>query len=210
MTGQVHEQRRHVVNAQNRLRALRILGVIVLLALLPVGAASSQGLAGENGMPEASPPALEVLNLHLDLPTGARIDYLRIFYYDTSPADSYAWVTTYNGAGGYIDRAAVTSSGSAGYGTNLGSYVGHIVDNENNAYVLNWRPYQFGSAMRLCGLRVAYRLPTGPGTWSGFYYVMAAGSTLLPRSSSVGWSNSPDGGCTFLDYEMYLPLVLKP
>jgi hypothetical protein len=101
----------------------------------------------------------EVMNLHLDLPTGSRIDYLRIFYFDTSASDSQAWVTTYNGAGGLTDVLYVTSAGNAGYGTALSNYVGHVVDNANNAYVLNWRPNVIGSTMRLCGLRVAYRLP---------------------------------------------------
>jgi hypothetical protein len=200
------------MNAQKSLRALRVLALIAILLLLPAGAASSQGVAGSDSIPEVQPavdPQFEVLNLHLDIPTGARIDYLRIFYYDSSPSDSIAWVTTYDGAGGLSDLTSVASSGAAGYGTNLSGFVNHIVNNLDNAYVLNWRPYQLGSSMRLCGLRVAYRLPTGPSTWSEFYYVFAAGSTLLPRSSGVGWSNSPDGGCTFVDYRNFLPIVRK-
>lgn len=102
----------------------------------------------------------EVLNLHLDLPTGARVEYLRMYYYDTSTSTSVAWVTTYNGEGDYSDAAVVSSSGNSGYGTTLSAAVSHIVANDTSAYVLNWRPNATGTTMQLCGLRVAYRLPT--------------------------------------------------
>jgi hypothetical protein len=34
-----------------------------------------------------------------------------------------------------------------------------VVDNSDGGYVLNWLPNVTGTTMRLCGLRVAYRLP---------------------------------------------------
>jgi hypothetical protein len=68
-------------------------------------------------------------------------------------------LTTYNGAGGFTDLYFVGSTGTAGYGTALSPQVFHIVNNADNAYVLNWRPNATGNTMRLCGLRVAYRLP---------------------------------------------------
>lgn len=100
-----------------------------------------------------------MFNVPLDLPQGSRIDYLRLYFYDTSASDSRAWVTIYDGAGGYVDVIGVNSSGTAGYGTTQSAYMGHIVNNSSNAYVLNWRPNVTGSTMMLCGLRVAYRLP---------------------------------------------------
>lgn len=102
--------------------------------------------------------ASTVYNIHLEIPDGARIDYLRIFYNDASTSDSYAWVTRYDDYGGIEDVASVTSSGSSGYGTQLSSFVSHEVDNVNYSYVLNWRPVVVGSSMQLCGLRVAYRV----------------------------------------------------
>ena len=103
----------------------------------------------------------ELFNINLSLPEGSRIDYLRIYYYDTSGSnDSRAWITTYNASGGYSDITTVTSAGSGGYGTRLSSYLGHVVNNASNSYVLNWSANQNGSSMRLCGLRVAYRTPT--------------------------------------------------
>lgn len=100
-----------------------------------------------------------VFNLQLDIPHGARIDYLRIFYYDTNATSSTAWVTRYDDVGGLQDVTNVSSAGTAGYGTVLSAFVDHIVDSVDYSYVLNWRPNVLGSTMRLCGLRVAYRLP---------------------------------------------------
>lgn len=100
-----------------------------------------------------------ILNLHLDIPNGVRIDYLRIYYYDTSPGDSVAWITRYDDGGGYQDITYVYSSGDTGYGTQLSPLITHVVDNVNYSYVLNWRPLVAGSSMALCGLRVAYLLP---------------------------------------------------
>jgi hypothetical protein len=111
------------------------------------------------GCVSASTEAGNLFNVHLGLPEGSRIDYLRIFYYDTSGSNSRAWITTYDGEGGYSDLTYVNSSGNSGYGTALSDYVGHVVDNSDNSYVLNWRANVAGSTMRLCGLRVAYRLP---------------------------------------------------
>lgn len=108
----------------------------------------------------SSGSASTILNLHLDIPNGARIDYLRIYYYDTDAANnSTAWITSYDDEGGLVDITNVSSAGSSGYGTQLSPLVEHVVDNVYHSYVLNWRPYATGSSMALCGLRVAYRLP---------------------------------------------------
>jgi catechol 2,3-dioxygenase-like lactoylglutathione lyase family enzyme len=102
----------------------------------------------------------DLFTLHLEVPHGARIDYLRIFYYDTNAAATRGYITTYDAQGGTIDLVGVSSTGTAGYGTALSAYLGHIVDTENDAYVLNWVPGAQGTTVRLCGLRVAYRLPS--------------------------------------------------
>ncbi len=98
-------------------------------------------------------------NVNLELPEGSRIDYLRIFFYDTSASDSWAWITSYDGAGNTDDMVDVNSNGTGGYGTALSAFLGDVVDNSSYSYVLNWRANQTGSTMRLCGFRVAYRLP---------------------------------------------------
>jgi len=97
--------------------------------------------------------------LHLEIPNGSRIDYLRILYYDTSASNTSGYITTYNAQGSITDLIGATSTGNTGYGYIVSNYLGHVVNTESNAYVLNWIPGTAGSTMRLCGLRVAYRLP---------------------------------------------------
>ncbi len=101
----------------------------------------------------------DLFTLPLNLPQGSRLDYLRLYYYDTSANNSKAWITRYDASGVTTDLISVDSAGNTGYGTTLSAYSGHIVDNMNNTYVLNWWANQTGTTMRLCGMRVAYRLP---------------------------------------------------
>ena len=129
-------------------------------ALHPRDSAVEWSTGGSGGcLYQVSGDPYVIYNLHEEIPEGARIDYLRIFYYDTSASSSYAWVTRYDDTGGLEDITNVASVGTAGYGTALSDYVGHVVDNTNYSYILNWRPYVNGTSMYLCGLRVAYRLP---------------------------------------------------
>lgn len=126
--------------------------------LRPRNSISTWASSGDGGCIYATANPGIVYNLDLQLPMGARIDYLRIYYYDTSASDSNAWVTIYNDSGGLTDITSVSSSGTSGYGTNLSAYIGHVVNNSDYSYVLNWRPNVDGNTNRLCGLRVAYRI----------------------------------------------------
>ena len=102
----------------------------------------------------------QFFTLSLNLPQGSRIDYLRLYYYDTDAANnSVANIRKYDASGNYTEITSVNSSGSGGYGTALGGLANHVVDNASGAYVLNWWPIVTGSTMQLCALRVAYRLP---------------------------------------------------
>ncbi len=102
----------------------------------------------------------ELFTLPLNLPDGVRIDYLRFYFYDSSTtSNSNAWITIYDGSGGITDLIGVLSAGSAGYGYVVSDFVDHVVDNATYAYVLQYAPGTVGSSVRLCGFRVAYRLP---------------------------------------------------
>lgn len=111
---------------------------------------------------------------------------------------SYAWITSYDDQGGLNDITVVPVGTQIGYRTNLSSYIGHVVDNASDSYVLNWRPYYLGSGFQLCGLRVAYREPLEGGGFSTFKYVHAAGATLRPRTSNTEWSIDNSGGCLYV------------
>jgi len=182
--------------------------ILVLLLTASVVGADAQTTAAPGAEP-AAPAATpyEWFTLNLDVPNGARIDYLRLLYYDRSSVDSQAFITNYNAQGSFSDLIGVNSAGNSGYGYQISAYLGHVVDTEANAYVLNWRPNQLGSAMRLCGLRVAYRLPVGAG-WSDFQYFFAAGSTMQPRDSGTPWMYD-SVGCISVPYQTFLPLIMK-
>lgn len=112
---------------------------------------------------------------------------------------SYAWVTSYNDAGGYTDITLVPVGTHIGYRTNLSGYIGHVVDNVNDSYVLNWRPNYIGIGFQLCGLRVAYREPLEGGGFSpSFSYIHVAGTALRPRTSNSDWSHDGSGGCLYV------------
>ena len=191
------------MNAILRTRPTWAFVLTVLVLMLTAGAVGA-------GSSAAAPDALpnDLFTLHLDVPHGARIDYLRLFFYDASSANSRAWITSYNAQGVTTDLVAVNSSGSSGYGTILSAYLGHIVDTANHAYVLNWQANQLGKSMRLCGLRVAYRVPQGAGWSATFSYFFAAGATMQPRDSNTRWFY-PGAGCISVLYQAFIPLVLK-
>ncbi|HOG59122.1 MAG TPA: hypothetical protein PLO92_02815 [Anaerolineaceae bacterium] len=181
----------------------RILVVGILLAVMlnaiPTGTVS------------ASLTSYEIFSLQIHLPEGARIEYLRLYYYDSNPSmDSIAWITTYDGAGNFSDLINVSSFGSAGYGQALSAYFAHVVDNEAATYVLNWRPRVFDSSMRLMGMRVAYRLPDGAGGWAANYsYLHVAGCTFTPVSSQVEWRYPGGGGVYATSWDHFLPFLRK-
>jgi hypothetical protein len=129
-------------------------------ALRPRDSSVEWGTSGSGGcLYNVSGSTSVIFNVHLDIPDGSRIDYLRIYYYDDDTTNnSRAWVTSYDDEGGLTDVVTVASDGDTGYGTMLSAEIAHVVDMLNNSYVLNWRPYASGN-MALCGLRVAYRLP---------------------------------------------------
>ncbi len=97
--------------------------------------------------------------LFLNLPEDSKIDYLRVYYYDTNASNGFAGITRYNGSGSFQDLVTVYSSGNTGYGTDLSSYVGHIVYNGGWAYTVFWQPTTSTNTLQMCSLRVAYRLP---------------------------------------------------
>ena len=131
-------------------------------AFRPRASTTTWASSGGGGCVYAVAGAFEVFNVPLSLPQGSRIDYLRLYFYDTSASNSTAWVSYYDGAGGLVDlpdNLGVASSGNTGYGQTLSALMEHVVNDANNAYVLNWRPNVAGGTMMLCGMRVAYRLP---------------------------------------------------
>lgn len=208
------------------MRSMKIV-LLLGLALAQLLLSSGAGLAREAGqpsgisgslldkplVPNSADPSGVLYNIPLNLPAGSRLDYLRIYYYDTSPIDSTAWITRYDGLGGGNDLVDVSSSGYSGYGYVVSSLIPgsdgafDIIDNTNYSYVLNWRPNVLGSRMQLCGLRVAYQLPTATGFETNFSYKFFAGASLKPRDASP-WTYG-GVGCVYTPYLSFLPIGKK-
>lgn len=94
----------------------------------------------------------------LQLPDGAIIDYMRVFYYDSAAWDVYSELYAFDGAGGFSLLAEVDSSGTPGYGSNGIGGFSHTVDNVNESLVLiGGLPGAVGSSLRFCGIRIRYQ-----------------------------------------------------
>ncbi len=91
-----------------------------------------------------------------ELPQGARIDTLRMYYDDTSASNSTAWLTVYDLYGNIVDEYSVSSAGNFGNSFNDSAAINHVVDYSVYSYLLNWRPVVLGASMQLCGFRVFY------------------------------------------------------
>ena len=95
----------------------------------------------------------------LQLPQGAEIDYLRIFFYDSDAAnDAQAYLFAYDGLGGGTEIASVGSTGTPGQSSALSVPLSHVVDNRTEALSLR---LDYGGAtnddLRICGVRVRYQ-----------------------------------------------------
>jgi len=95
----------------------------------------------------------------VQLPEGAEITYLRLYFYDMNPdRDAEAQLMAYDGQGGVDLIGVVQSSGTPGWssvGGGIPSYVVHNVD-ESLALWLNFGN-STGDTLRLCGVRIQYQ-----------------------------------------------------
>lgn len=102
----------------------------------------------------------DYFTVDLQLPTGAVIDFIRLYYYDASSANARMYLSTYDAAGSYTDVDYVDSSGTGGYGS-AGIFTNYTVDPITEAVVLVWRPNTTGATMALCGARVRFQATFG-------------------------------------------------
>jgi len=101
-----------------------------------------------------------VWNTPLTLPDGATIDFLRMYFHDTSGSDTYGWFTIYDTYGSLVNEWFISSSGSSGDGFADSDPINHVVDYSTYSYVLNWRPNGTGPTLQLCGFQLFYQPPT--------------------------------------------------
>lgn len=105
----------------------------------------------------------EIFNVPLELPNGALINTVRMYYIDGSEtANAHGWVSVYDLYGDLVQEWAMASTGHSGPGFGDTPVVDHRVDYSTYSYALNWRPNVQNSGdhpMQLCGFRVYYEVP---------------------------------------------------
>jgi len=95
----------------------------------------------------------------LQLPQGAEIDYLRIYFYDNDPVNNAeVWLSAYDGAGNSELIKSAKSDGTPGQSSAGSGFFSYIVDNESAALSLSLF-YGNGTtnALRICGVRIRYQ-----------------------------------------------------
>jgi hypothetical protein len=94
----------------------------------------------------------------LQLPQGAEIDYLRVFFYDNDAAnDAAAHLYAFDGLGGGTELATAGSTGTPGQSSAGSGYFSHIVDNTAEALSLSLHYGGLDSTLRICGVRIRYQ-----------------------------------------------------
>ncbi len=135
------------------LRSLRVAGSVLRSRSSADGTSAS--LSG-GCIYNSSGSAIGVLNTPLQLPDGATVNTLRMYYYDTSDTNSNGWFTIYDLYGNLVEEFVVSSAGTPGNNFNDSAVINRVIDYSNYSYVLNWRPNVAGSSMQLCGFRIFY------------------------------------------------------
>ena len=119
------------------------------------------GSGGGGAIYASSGSALAVFNVPVYLPQGATVRYFRMYYDDQhATANCSAWFTVYDLYGSVIEEWRVDSS-STGRTYVTTSQLDHTIDYAQYSYVVNWRPYELGSDMQVCGFRIFYQSPPG-------------------------------------------------
>jgi hypothetical protein len=98
-------------------------------------------------------------NHTLQLPQGAEIDYVRVFFYDNDASyDAGVYLYAYDGYGAFTEIRRVTSSGTPGQGSQGSGFFSYFVDNQAEALSLTL-DYGLGGNqnVQICGVRLRYQ-----------------------------------------------------
>jgi hypothetical protein len=97
----------------------------------------------------------------VQIPDGAVIDFLRLYYFDSDTAfDVNSELWAFDGAGGVSLIAEADSTGSPGYSSAGSNFFSHVVDSLNQSLVVVVSiPTGAGSQLRNCGVRLRYQAP---------------------------------------------------
>lgn len=120
------------------------------------------GVGGAGGCIYASSGSTNaVFNTPLYLPQKATIKYFRMYYNDQNASKNCsAWFTVYDLYGVVVEEWGISSSGTGKTYVTTSEFT-HEIDYDLYSYVVNWRPYELGSDMQVCGFRIYYHTPPG-------------------------------------------------
>lgn len=96
----------------------------------------------------------------LQVPDGAEIDFLRLYFDDTSGEDNaQAWLYAYDGLGNFTQITTVSSSGAPGQSSVGSGFFSHIVDTPTEALglVIGFDTAT-DSTVSVCGVRIRYKV----------------------------------------------------
>ncbi len=100
------------------------------------------------------------------LEPGSIIKYLRVYYKDTNAADMVLYLQNFDDGINNSSILLVSTSGSAtGIRSTLSAEITHTVDYSSYSYgvMAFWEPGFFDGSVQICGIRIAYVLPTSFG-----------------------------------------------
>lgn len=125
--------------------------------LLPRGSGMTYAYGGNGCMYVTSSGSIIRMQFPVTLPDGAIIKSMDVVYNDTSASDLTMWLTAYDPFYAANDLVSVSSSDSSGAGVSSSAEITHTVDNNLNAYSLNysWAGVQ-DSTLQICGIRINY------------------------------------------------------
>jgi hypothetical protein len=120
------------------------------------------GVGGAGGCIYASSGSSNaVFNAPVYLQQGATVKYFRMYYNDQNASTNCsASFTVYDLYGVVADEWDVSSSGTGKTFVTTSEFT-HTVDYGYYSYVVNWRPYDLGTDMQVCGFRIYYHTPPG-------------------------------------------------
>lgn len=94
----------------------------------------------------------------VQIPDGAEIDYLRVYYWDDSAGhNAQAKLYSFDGKGEFTEIAGATGSGTPGYGSALSGLFSHYVDNKNESLVVVANLPSSDNNLMFCGVRLRYQ-----------------------------------------------------
>lgn len=96
----------------------------------------------------------------LQLPEGAEIDFLRLYFDDTSDDnDAQAWIYAYDGLGGFSQITTVASSGTPGQSSAGSGFFSYVVDNTAESLgLVAGVGSASDSSVTFCGVRLRYKI----------------------------------------------------